>query len=192
MVQKFKKLQNESLNDYILRLSIEKKEDKSITWQGIADAMHIEFNIFRSEAWVRKQVKKLLKNDFQSCDNDDPIYAKILELKKERIKLSDQKSQINANIRKIAREETIKEIALEVASQMSRDKLLSKHNYNPIVEDFPYGSEAILCISDWHYGLDFKNPWNEFSPEICKQRISILKEKTITYIKDMGVKKYIL
>ena len=37
-------------------LEQEKKTNKSITWQGIADSLPSNFNIIKSEAWVRKTV----------------------------------------------------------------------------------------------------------------------------------------
>ena len=46
-----------------------------------------------------------------SSTNEENPYADILaEIKKERIKLSDERTQNNAYIRRISREETIKEI----------------------------------------------------------------------------------
>ena len=29
--------------------------------------------------------------------------------------------------------------------------------------------EAILCISDWHYGMDFTNYWNNYNPDIARE-----------------------
>ena len=195
---KFEKQENESLEDYILRLSELKQMDKSITWQSIADKVALNYGVVRSEAWVRRMVKDSLdlaqeEEILESLiETKAQIDQKTLEMKKERVKLSDQRSSLNSAVRKIAREETIKEIAFEVASQMSKDKFLSApttYKNSGIKGILSCPNEAILCISDWHYGLDFKNPWNEFSPEICRQRIDSLKNRAIQYIKKYGCEK---
>lgn len=176
----FKKLANENIEDYILRLSKEKKLNKTITWQGIAEALEPEFNIIRSEAWVRRKVKTIeAERDIDTSLSIQELQQKLLELKKEKVKIADERVQINAHIKKLARIETYKEIALEAAQEVSKIKILPKYT---LKENFKENKEAILCIGDWHYGLDFKNPWNEFNPEICKERVAYLKDKTIQYI----------
>ena len=171
-----------------MRLSDEKKLNKDITWQSIADQLLTQFGVDRSEAWVRKLVKDQLG---LSSDEDDLIESlveakagldkSLLELQKERIKISDERVQNRAYVRKLSREETLKEIALLTAESMSDKKALTIPNYQS--KKLNTEKEAILCIGDWHYGMDFKNPWNEYSPEICKKRVSQLRDETIKYLK---------
>lgn len=170
-----------------MRLANERKTNKLVTWQGIADAIFIQYGIARSEGWVRKVVKDelgLLSDEEELLDSINEAKAelddKLLALKKERVKVSDERTQTNAYIRKLSREETLKEIALLTAQEMSSKKLLKPSVKEPVLNG---DREAILCIGDWHYGMDFKNPWNEYSPEICRQRVSQLRDKTIQYIK---------
>lgn len=183
----FLKLEDESIIEYIMRLSEAKKSDKTITWQKIADQLLIQFGVERSEAWVRKVVRDELD---LLCDEEITLDALVeaktqldnatLDLKKERVKISDERIQNNAYIRKLSREETLKEIALLTAQEMCSKKLLKPSNKELLLNS---DREAILCIGDWHYGMDFKNPWNEYSPEICRQRVSQLRDITINYIK---------
>lgn len=188
---KFERQIDEALEDFVIRLADIKQKDKSVTWQSIADNVYLNYGISRSEAWVRKVVKNAmdLSNGEEILESLNEtkiqIEQKTLEMKKERAKLNDQRSQINSDVRRISREETIKEIAYEVAKSMSSQKILPKREFLNETSD----CEAILCISDWHYGLDFKNPWNEFNPEICKNRIAKLRDKTIKYIKSHNCKK---
>ena len=176
---------DESLNDYILRLATSKKDNKDITWQGIADNILIYYGIERSESWVRRFVKEsldlsseedLLNSIIEEKENLQSLY---LNLKKERVKLTDERVQNNAYIRKLSREETIKEIALATAKEMTSKKLLPL--YNNITKVNNSEREAICCLSDWHYGLEFKNPWNEFSPDICKERVAKFRDKIILH-----------
>ena len=183
----FIKKEGESLNDYIMRLANERKTNKLVTWQGIADAIFTQYGVARSEGWVRKVVKDelgLLSDEEELLDSINEAKAelddKLLALKKERVKIGDERTQNNAYIRKLSREETLKEIALLTAQEMSSKKLLKPSTKELSVNK---DREAILCIGDWHYGMDFKNPWNEYSPEICRQRVSQLRDKTINYLK---------
>ena len=112
---------------------------------------------------------------------------KRLALKKERVKLSDERAQNNAYVRKLAREETIKEIAAQTAQEIGSKKLLPTYNF--VTRNAKDDIEAILCISDWHYGIEIKNPWNEFNPEICRTRVACLRDKVIEHIKTHKVSK---
>ena len=190
----FERLNNESLQDYILRLADAKKENKSITWQGIADAIAVEYGVCRSERWVRRQVQEAgdltssseLLNMIETAQ--DELDEKTLALKKERVKLADERALDRSYVRKIAREETLKEIAIKTAQEMGSKKILPTGNTLTATGN----KEAILCISDWHYGIDIQNPWNEFSPEICKERVALLRDKTIQYLKEHKCRKLYL
>lgn len=46
-----------------------------------------------------------------------------------------------------------------------------------------YDKEAVLALADWHYGMVTNNIWNVYNIEICKQRISILRDKCISYLR---------
>ena len=115
---------------------------------------------------------------------NDQYEDKLLELKKERVKLSDERTQNNAYIRRLAREDTIKEIALAYADKMSAKKMLEVPN----LIDEPSTRDAILCLSDWHYGIEVSNALNSYSPEICKERVARLTAKTLKHCRAYGIK----
>ena len=183
----FIKKEGESITNYVLRLAEERKTNRQVTWQGIADALFTQYGVARSEAWVRKLVKDELgllseEEELLEALNEakSDLDSKLLDLKKERVKVGDERTQNQAYVRKLSREETLKEIALLTAQEMSSKKLLSEPTLKTNLNN---ECEAILCIGDWHYGMDFKNPWNEYSPEICKKRVAELRDKTIAYLK---------
>ena len=205
----FNKLPLENLIDFCLRMAEKKKTDKSITWQGIADSLPANFNVVKSEAWVRKIVKdnqdksqhfssneetEITNEDASaSCENYNntlsKLDAKILEMKKERVKLQDERTQNNAYIRRLSREETIIGIANSLIDKMSIKRLLPNGKNYTIVDKTKDKKEAILCLSDWHYGICCNNYWNEFNPEIARERINLLLKETIQYIKLNNVNK---
>ena len=205
----FNKLPLENLIEFCLRMAEKKKTDKSITWQGIADSLPANFNVVKSEAWVRKIVKdnqdksqhfssneetEITNEDASaSCENYNntlsKLDAKILEMKKERVKLQDERTQNNAYIRRLSREETIIGIANSLIDKMSIKRLLPNGKNYTIVDKTKNKKEAILCLSDWHYGICCNNYWNEFNPEIARERINLLLKETIQYIKLNNVNK---
>lgn len=196
ILQSYKRQSNESLDAFLLRLAEEKKINKNITWQGIADALGINFGIEKSERWVRRKVAELSfgEDDTNSVEEIDDlsveakkVFEKTLEMRKERVKIADERTQVNAYVRKLSREETLKEIAFETAKELSSKKLLPVYNSLSRVVDPE--KEAILCISDWHYGIEIKNPWNEFSPEVCRNRVAQLRDKVIEHLKTHKIGK---
>lgn len=125
-------------------------------------------------------------------DMSDEMLAQLTEatneLKKERMKLQDVKTSNNAILRRMAREETIREIAIDLA-----DKIISKRgSYVPDRVDIrPHTTRKsmILQISDWHYGIDIQSHWNVYNPEICLQRVNQLYKETVRYAELNGIKE---
>ena len=144
----------------------ELRDNYGKSWEDIACIMNNKYGVsLSSEAYRsryrRANLDKLYKSEGtkNSCDleynNSDTyminsdIEEKILELKKERAKLSDERIQNNVYLRRIAREDTIKEIALKHADKMNKLFLLdSSTNF-----DAQGDKEATLLLSDWHYGI---------------------------------------
>lgn len=195
----FNKVEGEGILEYILRLADEKQKDKSITWQLIADCVESQFGLVRSEGWVRRTVKDALGLNSYEEDILDQINEQkklmdetYLNIRKEKVRLSDERVQANYYYRALSREETIKEIALQTAQEMSNKKILPKYQEHLIVDCDNDCREAILCVSDWHYGIEIKNMWNEFNPEICKIRVAKLLGETIQKVKLNKCKKIYL
>lgn len=161
----------------------------TISYRDIADLMYDKFHYKRSASYYARHKDEFLcpveRTEACAQDNDlSPEEERILELKKERVKLSDERIQNNAYIRRLAREETIKEIALAFADKMSAKKFLD------IPQEIKDTSkrDAILCVSDWHYGMEVDNALNKYSPEICKQRVEKLITKTLQHCRAYGIK----
>lgn len=173
---------NETEEDYELRICSYRETDR-LTWTDVASIINRNTDRSYSESHYRKGYKLYLmglnsNNESEVCNLTN---AKI-ELAKEKVKIADERIQTNAYIRQLAREETIKEIAYKVASEMNDKKML------PSCEVHKSGdSEAILCISDWHYGICCENYWNTYNPEIARARIAQLLERTQYYCKQNNV-----
>ena len=151
------------------------KEALGYTWQEVADLINSETNKNYSESKYRKEYHKI-ENDVPVVteEEEDEVQAKILELRKERVKLSDERVQANAYYRRLAREDTIKDIALEAAKTIAQKKSLLEP-LTTIVED---GEKVgIVTISDWHYGLDIDNFLNTYNQQEAKIRVRSLLDQ---------------
>lgn len=200
----YKKRDSEQDIDYIYRMCTN-REVYDLTWEALAVILNEELGSQRSESYYRKNYKNgqfrhlyettVPKKQYfderiqEAIDVSIPteedaqrltMEELLFTIKKERVKLRDERTQLNANVRKIAREEDIKEIAYECASRVEDRKLLRQlYSFNEVREG---SKSAILELSDWHYGIDVNSYWNTYNPDIAKYRISKLRDEVIRYL----------
>ena len=175
MIQSMNKEPNETLTEYCYRLYAQ-KDDYGWSLRDICDIVYDNTGVSLSKDALRHRIKRY-RNKTQ--DYVDKEYT-LSELKTERCKLADERTQVNAIYRRMAREDSIKEIAADFARTMSDKKLLDystkiQHSTNK-------GKSAILCISDVHYGLEVNSSFNQYNMDIAKKRICKLRNKVIEYI----------
>ena len=156
---------NESESEYKKRIYLY-RDIYGLTWEDIADIINSELNSNYSADKYRKESYKVLDSDHSQVLKVDD---KLLEYKKEKIKLNDQRTQITALTRLAAREEAFKDIAIEVANNISKEKILDIPKRINIKNE---EKKAILCIGDWHYGLEVDLFYNTYNTEIAVERIT--------------------
>lgn len=181
------RLQNETDKDFFIRLC-RQKDTYRLTWQEIADIINSECGYCYGADKYRKDAYKLA----QEIEENEETFSEapapsaeefdyLVKAKLARMQASDERVQANAIYRRLSREESIKEIAKEVAE-------LAAQSY-PLI---PCGisdrgeigdEEAILELSDWHYGINIDSPYNSYNPDIAKGRIIALRDEVIKVIK---------
>lgn len=176
-----KPLENETFEEYKIRVyKMKQLGTCTLTWVAIAQMFGETFGVFKDESRWRKEAKEFLMWDveFATADEDEPVEVDpqedkmtklLLEYKKERVKLSDERIQNNAYVRRLSREDTIIEIAKNAVDKISKSKPLETTPFLDVIENTE--AEAIAVISDWHYGIEVNNHWNKFNSEICVKRI---------------------
>lgn len=181
-----KRCANESIDEYKRRCyTLKLRGDIDCTWADFACLANLQLypkcpkssDYYRKDAHSYKLRNRLNLEDYLDTKEDNISEQDyLLELKKERYKLTEERIQNNAYIRKLAREDTLKEIAENFAREMSNKKILD-------IYDVPLYScgdrEGILCLSDWHYGLDIRNYFNTYNPQICINRVKELTKRVI-------------
>lgn len=175
----FNRLPDENENQYCKRM-FALKYVNDYTWQEIADIINEELDWELSSDAYRKRARKLETVVEGDKEVEDLLDIELDEVIKERIKLRDERNQINSLARRITREETLKEMVKEAVSLMDETfKLLPSKT-----ESCEAPSKAgILQLSDLHYGIEVDNYWNKYNPEICKERLSELRDRIIEIAK---------
>lgn len=95
--------------------------------------------------------------------------ARILELQKERRKFFDQRREFNKLVTAEARAENIEAALTAAAEKLSQTEPFDLSGFHTYESD--KSNEAVLVLSDWHYGMKTSNVFNEYSTEICRERV---------------------
>ena len=178
------------INDYLIRIYSNMKEygiDKFEAARLMNDNTGESFD----ESKWRKDFAAYLKwkEYFIQNNLDEEIINKYqtikVEAQKEKIRKQDQKREYMKLIREQARIEHVRDEMIKEIHTLSKEKPLEWATPLPT----SYEREALLLLSDLHYGLFTKNYWNEFNNEEFLIRLNKLITKTITYCKENKVKK---
>lgn len=162
-VNKIMKLSDNSWEDLIQKYNLDISQDHL---RKMSYGMKVAYDLFMEES-----------------SNEDQL----LELKKEKVKLSDLRTEANKQIRNLARVENMTELLKENIDALGKVKPIVSNDYI-FLDTNDNVNHAILLASDWHYGLEIDNHLNKFNTDICVQRVNKLIEKTIKHCKTQNVK----
>jgi hypothetical protein len=153
-----------------------------IDWNGIADIINKEFRTdeseYRTEAAYRKsyqQAKKYYENGVFNNLSEDRYFKELQVQKdavyKEKRKLYDQRREYNKILVAAARTEHLNDELILAANKLNQESPLvfQEKWFKPNVH-----KSAILCLSDWHYGMTTDNIWNKYNTAICRKRVERL------------------
>jgi hypothetical protein len=109
---------------------------------------------------------------------------KRIELQKERQRFFDQRREYNKLVNVEGRYEHLEERLVEAANHLDETvgSLFTGMTYDKYPEKFFAASpnDAVLVLTDWHYGLDTHNVWNTYNKEVCTQRVQSVVQQAIT------------
>ena len=198
---KFDMLENESIEEYQTRLSILKLIDgEDLDWEDIKELLGSDkhrdtlrregYGIVLASKVYEKKLAEMedeyyykLKRVKEKVDEEiedkriKEINNKVLQLEKEKIKLKDQRNDLNAIKRTIARTEHLIECMEDKIDELGKIKpLLGKEVIKPI-----NNTVGIAMISDIHLGVGVDNELSQYNPEICKEKMSYYIDEVIRY-----------
>lgn len=207
----FDRRDNETAEEFCERI-FKLKLVTDLTWKDVAEIINKELGQNLGEDAYRKRANKLNISTLEeetynqlswediTHDSESPTLGSIDyydveldEVIKEKIKLKDERNQINSLVRRITREETLKEMVRDSISlidnkfRLNPPKPDSLHKLNEkYINDYRH---AILQLSDIHYGTNIDNYWNKYNPEVCKSRLEQLRDKVIVNCHKNSVSK---
>ena len=109
---------------------------------------------------------------------------KKIELKKERVKLSTLRNELNKNVLHESRKELFYEELLKVARENSLEVPIYEYNVDT-TQDIEY----LQLFADVHYGSTFDIGINQYSPSICESRFNQMYLETVALIKKENITK---
>lgn len=173
----------EELHDIITNL-----KGEGLSWSEIRDYINAQYDLDLTINAYQKREQRFLRQKLISEQMTQPDELQMMmDLQVESLKPNDYLTQANNYLRRISREETCKDIAEMFAEKMSASYKL------PFIqpqEDLVVSDKCgILCISDWHYGIEINNYNNLYNTNIARQRVTKLATVSINYIKKYKLAK---
>lgn len=186
---KYLRKENEEDLDYAMRLIDIKKEERpdDLDWGDIVELLGLDLNkdslrksqdtIFGGISVYKKMKQRDIINNSQ--DYQQEIEIQLQELRKERMRLSDERASLNRRLRSQSRQENMEDLMKECANIVSMNNPIQ---IKPVDINYDREKVGILTLSDFHYGLEIDEFNNKYNPEIFHQRINKLTAKVEEYI----------
>lgn len=180
---------NESALDYHKRLVYGKLVDKTLSDIDYSELSEYVYGKEYSSDVARRMMYGSLRTldlietqNIASAAKDD-VLAEIdearYELKKERMKLFDQRTALNKLIRERARQEELNEIIVNAVSSGNLERLEYKHNdvQNRAANDL------LVSLNDIHFGATHDNYWGAYDSDICRKMMREYLDRIIEIAK---------
>lgn len=172
-----------------------------MSWNDIANVMNKEFRDDESEYRAESAYRKVYTNakNFYNAgvfDTGDSSSKTILtqqqELKKEQVKLRDERNELNRLIREEARRESFREQICRAITEHQSSPLLYDENkkFTGIIKT---DNDLIISLTDIHAGIEIDNHFNKFNPTILKQRLNQYLDKIFeVYLRHGSENAYVI
>lgn len=163
-------------------------KDEGCSWREICAIINANFGYNLSPEAYRKREERFLKKKLRNEVISEPEVSTLQDSVMDSYKSSDYMNQANAYLRRISREQTCIDIATMFAEKMNR---VCKFDDVKIINT-KSEKQGILCISDWHYGIEINNYNNTFNTSIAKQRVTQLLVNVIEHIKSDKLSRLVI
>lgn len=190
MDNSLKRMSGETDDQYFYRIC-SMKESLGFTWPQMAEIFNNEFGCNKGDTAYRKKwaafndvfnanVEKLVGDNTYSSELKDQLD----EIYKAKRQLWDQRREYNKMLTSDARAEHLTEKLIEAAN------IVPLEDYSDVFsfKNNASSEEAVLLLSDWHYGQVSNNIWNQYDASICLQRVSKLFDKVSAALREHNVK----
>lgn len=173
---------NENEQQYLWRIGQAKDSGViNIEWNAVADLMNKEFGDpdkpYSEAAWRKPyQYAKQFYEAGVFNRLDEPTYFKELQeqkhdLEKERVKVRDERNELNRVIREEARKESYKEQILRSIAEF-QCKPLSYDENKCFTGTLATNNDVIISCTDIHTGINIDNHFNKFNSDVLRDRLN--------------------
>ena len=189
MIDTLKRIDNENDEQYFYRIC-NMKETLGFTWPQMAEIFNNEFGCNKGDTAYRKRwsaFKSVLDANTDKIIGENKYLEELKEqadeIYKAKKQLADQRREYNKMLASDARAEHLTEKLIEAANTVPLK------NYSDVFtfKNTTSFEEAVLCLSDWHYGQVSNNIWNQYDTSICLQRVSKLFDKVVAALREHEV-----
>ena len=190
MDKELKRLPEETQEQYFYRICM-MKDNLGFTWPQMAEIFNEEFGCNKGDTAYRKKwaaFNEIFNANMDRLVGENSYLAELKEqtdeLYKAKRQLFDQRREYNKMLASDARADHLAERLIEAANIVPLEDYSNMFTFNKTATD----DEAVLCCSDWHYGLVTNNIWNTYNTDICKKRVSTLFDKVSTALQEHNIK----
>lgn len=166
------KANDESEDVYVWRCHGYIREGRFENWREITPYVNEQLGHAYDESTYRKkcQYAERLYNEVFSKEQSgqylDDLREATLELEKERIRVRDERTQLNVHLRALARCDSKMDYLTEMVKQYCPTP------YNAIsIKKQDCEMAMIAMCTDWHIGKTFANFQGQFNSDIARQRV---------------------
>ena len=187
----YDRLENENEAQYLYRIGQAKERGIIMdTWEEIANIINDTFKKEPQnrvgEAAYRKRYyhyKEAIEFDVvKAMSSQESALKKVVEeIKDERIKLQTLNIERNRYDREASRQSLYYEYLKDAIISLPLPEYEPLYLENA-VEDI--NTNYVVCIADMHYGAQFKSMNNEYSPQICADRLHLLSTYILDFVRE--------
>lgn len=190
MENNLKRLDGETQDQYFYRIC-SMKESLGFTWPQMTEIFNTEFGCSKGDTAYRKQwaaFNKVFNANADKLVGENVCLNELQEqldkIYKAKRQLWDQRREYNKILTSDARADHLSEKLIEAANLVPLQDYSEMFTFKNTASD----EEAVLCLSDWHYGQISNNIWNEYNTKICKDRAVKLFDKVSNALQEHGIK----
>ena len=164
-----------------------------MTWAELANIFNRELrepgvtwdeSAYRKKYASMKTIREEFGSDVFSEDIEELKNLK-QEIQKEKRQLFDQRREYNKLITSDARADHLVDYMIEAAKSLNENYPLIEVKGEDIIDN---NKEALVCFSDWHYGMVTENIWNKYNTCVCRQRVSSCVKYVKKYLRQNNIK----
>ena len=176
----FRLFENETPNQAIYRIC--KQKDEIGTWEDVGNVLNDMLGENLSSSAYRKKFQyfeQIMKDNedlfFENKNYLDDLKEMKREIQKEKIKLSDERTELKRLYREQARRESFLDVVKRAMAE----------NVEPLVEQrhvggFNYSdNDLIVSLTDIHTGIEIDNAFNKFNGSVLRKRFNTYLQKIL-------------